>query len=170
MRKQKLKDTIKICALKYGNVLHYEWDTVLVEENDKYLLVRGEVNRKLKHHTKNAVFTFENPSIEFFPYDEWFTVSVEKAPGNKLNYYCNISMPPTFSGNSLSYIDLDFDYIKNGDGEWTLVDADEFVEHSEKYKYPPELIAKAIEAKDKLKNLIDSHSFPFNGWIESKLD
>lgn len=157
---------IIIKALKYGNISHYEWDTKLIEHNTKYLLVRSEVNRKLIHHTKGKIFTFDKPAIEFFPFEEWFTVSVEKTDSNQLKYYCNIAMPSVFTNGVCSFIDLDLDIIKNPEGDWTLIDEDEFVVNSKRYNYPKELINRAEEEAKKLKERIYNSKFPFDGWIE----
>lgn len=122
-----MRNIVKICSLKYDGMLNYEWSTTLLECTCKYLLVKGEANRKLIHHGKGKVFSFENPSIEYFPFNEWFTFSVERAESGKFNYYCNICMPAKFENNVLSFIDLDFDIIKQPNGEWTVVDQEEFI-------------------------------------------
>lgn len=157
---------VKINSLKYNNTVNYEWNTTLLEHTEKHLLVKGEPGRKLTHHGKGKIFTMENPCIEFFPFNDWFTVSIERTPDNLLNYYCNVCMPSTLSDNVLSFIDLDFDVIKEPNGEWTLVDEDEFIVNSNRYGYPSKLIHKAIKEKEMLLEKIHNSTFPFNGWLE----
>jgi protein associated with RNAse G/E len=158
--------TVKIKSLKYSNFVNYEWDTTLVEHTENYLIVKGEINRKLVHYGRGKVFTMENPAIEFFPLDDWFTVSVEKLANDSLKYYCNICKPSKFQDNELSFIDLDFDIIKHPGDDWTVVDEDEFIINSKKYNYPLQLIDKAIEEKNKLLHKIHNNIFPFDGWIK----
>lgn len=162
-----MQSNIKIKALKYKDISHYEWDTTLIAKNEKYLLVKAEINRKLTHHTKGKVFTFDRPAIEFFPFEEWFTVSVEKTVDNQLRYYCNIAMPAVYRNNECSFVDLDLDIIKDPDGDWTLVDEDEFITNSKKFKYPQQLIDKTIAEEKKLRERIYKSIFPFDGWIEN---
>ena len=162
--------TIRCHSLKYDGSLNYEWDLKIIEQTAEYILARGEVNRQLIHHKRGKTFTFENPNVEYFPLDGWFTVSVEKAKGDQLFYYCNISMPPKFSDNILRFVDLDLDLVRKPDEEWKLVDEDEFLENMHKMKYPEDLVAKAWEEVDKLFERINNNLFPFDGWITSYLD
>lgn len=161
-----MSEIIKIKALKYGEIPHYEWDTALIEHNPEYLLVKGEANRKLIHHGRGATFTCENPSIEFFPFNEWFTVSVEKVSNNQLNYYCNISMPSRFTNNVITFIDLDIDLVRRHNNDWCVIDKDEFIENSQKYCYPSELADKVIEEERHLIQKINNCQFPFNSWLD----
>lgn len=159
-------DIVKVKSIKYWNTINYEWETTLLEHTEKYLLGKGEINRKLVHHGKSKIFTMKNPSIEFFPFDDWFTVSVEKLFDNSLNYYCNICKPSNFLDNVLSFIDLDIDIIKQPGGDWTVVDEDEFIFNSQKYNYPIQLINRTIEEKNRLLDKINKNIFPFDGWLE----
>jgi Uncharacterized domain/protein associated with RNAses G and E len=160
---------IKMNSVKYNNFVNYEWDLTLIEKNDKYLIGKGEVNRKLVHNGKNTVFSFENPSVEFYPFGEFFTLSIEKTPNNDFNYYCNICMPPKLADSLLSFVDLDLDLIKLPGEGWKVVDEDEFEINSKKYNYPQWLIDKTIEEKDRLLDRISKRVFPFDGTIEAIL-
>lgn len=160
---------MKMQSIKYNNFINYEWKSTLIEKNDNYIITRGEVNRRLIHHGKNKTFTFENISIEFYTLEEWFTLSIERTTDNKLNYYCNICMPVKVSNDTISFIDLDLDIVKVYGEDWKVVDEDEFEINSKKYNYPLWLINRTIEEKDKLLEKIKSHTFPFNGEIESRL-
>ncbi|MDF2964470.1 MAG: hypothetical protein K0S39_6205, partial [Paenibacillus sp.] len=81
---------INIQAYKYGDRPHYEWETVLLEQTDTYILVLGEYGRKLKHHTKGKTFETYNWTLEYFSFVDWFTVSGDIRDGEIYQYYCNI--------------------------------------------------------------------------------
>ena len=165
-----MKQIIKCTSLKYDKSINYEFETTLIEKTSKHLLVLGEVGRKLIHHKRGKTFTFYKPCIEYFQFEEWYTVAIEKRAENKFFYYCNIAMPPSLDDNVLSYIDLDLDVLREPDGDWQLVDEDEFIENSKKMNYPPDVITKAKEEVKKLLDTINKKQFPFDGWLIDKLE
>ena len=134
---------ITIQAYKYGNRLHYEWETLLLEQTDTYILVLGEHGRKLKHHSKGKTFEVNNWTLEYFSFVDWFTVSGDIRDGDIYQYYCNINQPAKLVKNDVvSFVDLDLDYVYR-DGIWKVVDEDEFENHSIQLSYPLELINSA---------------------------
>ncbi|MGO4107876.1 DUF402 domain-containing protein [Paenibacillus sp. YAF4_2] len=160
-----MNNSIQIKALKYGNILHYEWNTELLEEGDGYVFVLGQYGRKLQHHTKKAVFTVNNWSIEFFSSKLWFTVSAAIVDGQINEYYCNINQPAVMSGDEVSFVDLDLDLVQRG-GEWMVIDEDEFIENAEKFGYPEPLMKQVRAELAGLQARVAGRQFPFDGTIE----
>ncbi|WP_244226683.1 DUF402 domain-containing protein [Paenibacillus protaetiae] len=154
-----------IKSLKYGNVPHYEWETELLEQGDGYVFVLGQYGRKLRHHTKQAVFTINNWAIEFFSSSHWFTVSADIVDGRIHQYYCNINQPAVIQGNGISFVDLDLDLICR-DGKWSVVDEDEFIAHIAEFGYPQQLVDRTRQELAALQERIASGQFPFDGTIE----
>lgn len=170
----KLKDDtmdnqITIQALKYGNLLHYEWNTTLLEKTDSHIFVLGKYGRKLNHYTKQKVFTIEAWTVEYFSFNSWFTVSADVVGGKIQQFYCNINQPSKIEGNIVSFVDLDLDYVQRN-GEWKVVDEDEFESNAIKFAYPEALIHKAWEELLSLKELIRKKAFPFDGSLEKFID
>ena len=130
-----MTNQITIQALKYGDLLHYEWNTTLLEKTDSHVFVLGEYGRQLHHYTKQNVFTIENWTIEYFSFDSWFTVSADVVGGKIQQYYCNINQPAKMNGNTVSFVDLDLDYVQRK-GVWMVVDEDEFEMNAIKFGYP----------------------------------
>jgi protein associated with RNAse G/E len=157
---------ITIKAMKYGNRPHYEWQTTLLEMRETYIIVLGEQGRKLHHYTKKQIFTVENWTIEFFPFDSWFTVSADVVNGTISQYYCNINVPAKIDGNIVSFVDLDLDYIQRG-GKWQVVDEEEFERNAIIFSYPDELIQRARKDLNSLQERIERKQFPFDGTLES---
>lgn len=157
-----MNNQITIQALKYGNHPHYEWNTRLLEKTDSHIFVLGEFGRKLNHYTKQKVFTIDNWTIEYFSFDSWFTVSADIVGGQIKQYYCNINQPAKMEGQTVSFVDLDLDYIQRN-GEWSVVDEDEFASNAIKFGYPDTLIHKVRQELESLKERINNHVFPFDG-------
>lgn len=160
---------ITIQALKYGDLLHYEWKTTLLEKTDSHIFVLGEYGRKLNHYTKQKVFTIEAWTIEYFSFHSWFTVSADVVGGKIQQFYCNINQPAKMEGNIVSFVDLDLDYLQRN-GEWKVVDEDEFESNAIKFAYPVTLIHKARQELLGLKELIRTKTFPFDGSLEMFID
>jgi protein associated with RNAse G/E len=166
----KLGKVIKIRALKFPDILHYEWEGELLRHTADYVLVLCQPGRKLIHHTKNKVFIVNNTSLEFFFLKEWFTVAMEVEDGNVVSAYCNVAKPSVLINDEISFIDLDLDYIREKNKEWEVVDEDEFESNSIKYKYPVELKNEAVKALARLKEEVRKGNFPFNNQVASQLD
>jgi len=157
-----LVNEIKIKALKFPDIPHYEWKGELLCHTPDYVLVLCKPGRKLIHHTKKAVFTIHNTSIEYFSLKEWFTVAMAMEEGKMISAYCNVAKPSVFIDGEISFIDLDIDLIWEKDKGWKVVDEEEFEENSVKYQYPPELKEEAKHALEKLKVAATQGKFPFN--------
>lgn len=164
-----MSKVIKIKALKYPDILHYEWEGELLHHTPDYVLVLCKPGRKLIHHTKNKVFTINNMSLEYFSLKEWFTAAMEIEEGKIVAAYCNVAKPSLFDNGEISFIDLDLDYIQEKYEDWKVVDEDEFESNSMKYNYPVELKNEAVEALAKLKEAVRIGSFPFNNLVLSQL-
>ncbi|MNI67361.1 hypothetical protein D3C73_1229880 [compost metagenome] len=158
-------DIVTIQALKYGDRLHYEWNTTLLEQTDTHIFVLGEYGRKLNHYTKDKVFTVDNWTIEFFSFDSWFTVSADVIDGEIKQYYCNINQPAQINGHVVSFVDLDLDLIYRND-QWMVVDEDEFASNAVKFGYSNELIQRAVTELEDLQERISKKQFPFDGAME----
>lgn len=164
-----MTNIVKIKALKYPDILHYEWEGELLQQTTEYVLVLCKPGRKLIHHTKNKVFTIDNTSIEYFSLKEWFTAAFAIEDGDVVEAYCNVAMPSKFKNNQLSFIDLDLDYFLEKNKDWVVLDEDEFESNSIKYHYPPELKNDAVNALKKLQEAVQKGEFPFDDQIASLL-
>ncbi|SEB49179.1 DUF402 domain-containing protein [Paenibacillus sp. GP183] len=160
-----MDDEITIQVLKFGDHLHYEWTTKLLEKTETHIFVLGEYGRKLNHHTKQKIFTVDNWTIEFFSFDLWFTVSADVVDGKIKQYYCNINEPAKIKGNTVSFVDLDLDLIQRN-GDWKVVDEDEFEINSVRFNYPEELIRRSRKELNNLQDRVKNNKFPFDGAIE----
>ena len=96
--------------------------------------------------------------------DRWYNVMRRELPrgGGLHSWYCNVTTPAQFDGETVRYADLDLDVIVPVDGEPQLLDEDEFLENSGRIGYPPEVIEQARRAVDELLALARGRRFPFD--------
>lgn len=163
---------IDILVFKYNRKIHYEWKTVLIKSEKDYVLVKGQLDRKLVHHTKNRVFNCPNKSIEFFSLKEGFTVNIDIDDSGQAEYYCNICLPAEFNSlnNTVSFIDLDLDLLIDNNGNKKVVDEDEFFSNSVAMNYPQETIDYARNSLNKLEKRILHKKFPFDGFFDYHIE
>ncbi|MGF9978661.1 DUF402 domain-containing protein [Viridibacillus arvi] len=162
-----MSNLVKIKALKFPDILHYEWEGELLLHTSDYLLVLCKPGRKLIHHTKNKIFTIENTSLEYFSLKEWFTAAMEVEDGKVVSTYCNVAKPSIFNNEEISFVDLDLDFIQEKNKEWIVVDEDEFESNSIKFGYSIELKRETLKALKRLKEEVTRGNFPFNNQVAS---
>ena len=76
-------------------------------------------------------------------------------------WYCNVTTPALYDGETMRYVDLDLDVIVAADGAAKVVDEDEFLENSRRMGYPPDMIEQSRRAVDELLSLARDGAFPF---------
>ena len=101
-------------------------------------------------------------STEYYWLDRWYNVFRFTAANNSKTYYCNLNIPPTFDGQTLSYIDLDIDVLVESDFRYRVLDVEEFEQNATRYGYTNQVRLNAEKAMEDLIGLIESRSFPFD--------
>lgn len=81
----------------------------------------------------------------------------------------NINEPAKINGNIVSFVDLDLDLVQRN-GEWKVVDEDEFESNAIKFSYPAELKQRARQELANLQLSIQNKVFPFIGTIQRFID
>ncbi|WP_214729925.1 DUF402 domain-containing protein [Exiguobacterium sp. s168] len=157
---------LSIEARKFDGYPHYSWDGYVLEQTKNYLLIANTPGRTLHHHRRDALYTYDNYSLEFYPLDADFTVGLDLERTGEVTYYCNICLPPILQGNTLSFIDLDLDLVQRN-GEWKVVDEDEFLENQKLYDYPSDVIERARASLLSLQRRIAEQQFPFDGFFDA---
>ena len=121
-----------------GQVINRTPNSILVEAyfNREDLLFHGITLRK------NDRF------IERYYTDRWYNIfQIHDREDDRLKaWYCNVTTPAQISETEISYVDLALDLLVYPDGEYLVLDEDEFgdLDIDEKIK------RKALEAKDEL--------------------
>jgi hypothetical protein len=100
------------------------------------------------------------PGVTFFLPNEWYNV-VALIEQTGVRYYCNMSSKALLNGNVITYIDYDLDVVLYPNGKVIVVDRDEFVENSKKYRYPPAVIENVESALRRLLKRIEVRDTPF---------
>lgn len=155
----KVGDKLTIHCYKHnGKIDRISGEAIVLDETDEYLVC---ANNKVKliendgrsHRTKEI-------AILFFYKKEWYNILAQlKKYG--LFYYCNIASPYIIDGNIIKYIDYDLDLRIFPDGNFKVLDKNEYRYHKITMRYSNEI---DVIVQDSLNKLIDNknnNAFPF---------
>lgn len=136
---------MKINSRKYDGSLHRTWDCELVSFDGEMLRVRGEFAETVEHTDLGTIEKGTITHETFWLSRSYNVFRFENADGTLRNHYVNVSLPPTFDGEVVEFVDLDIDVVMWPDGRCETLDLIEFEENSVKMKYPPEVKDRVSE-------------------------
>jgi uncharacterized protein len=153
---------IEVRTYKYDGSLQRTWQAELQRREASLIVLDAQFPAEIVHDFLGTIPSGTH-SLEYYWLDRWYNVFRFSHPEGKLrNYYCNVNVPPTFDGETLSYVDLDLDILVEPDFSYRILDVADFERNAEDYRYPAELQAQARHAVDELAALIESRQFPFH--------
>lgn len=153
---------VTINARKFDGALHRSWNADLISEVDDQLLFRGVFEREVIHEDLGTI-RVGTVSYEYYWLGKWFNIFRFYEPdGEFRNFYCNISMPPTFSNDVLEFIDLDIDILVQNDWSVRVLDENEFADNAANFDYGADLIGSVDSSIKRVRSMIESRDFPFN--------
>ena len=98
-------------------------------------------------------------AVVLAPRDDWWLAMF--AFERDFSLYVDIATPPTWEGDTMVMVDLDFDVVRFSDGRVVVEDEDEFEEHRVRYTYPPWLEAGARAAAARVHEAVVAGDAPF---------
>lgn len=159
---------ITIRSRKHDQKIRRTWTCDLLEHTDELIEAVGVFDLDVEHPGLGSIAR-GTVSHEFYWPARWYNVFRFHEPDGRFrNYYCNISMPPTFADGFLDYVDLDIDVIVWEDLRYDVLDRDDFERNSSKYDYPPDVVKKVMDSLDELLDVIASRQFPFTTHLSHK--
>ena len=156
----KEKEYIYIQSFKHDGSLHRTWSKAFVVEANDHRIV-AITDRSYVIEADGRKWLTREPAICFFYPDKWFNViSMIRKKG--VFYYCNLASPSIYDGEALKNIDYDLDIKINNDFEYSILDEDEYEEHTIKMNYSEELDYVIHTQMKKLIKCIERRDSPFN--------
>ena len=153
---------IIVRACKYDDAEHRRWPASILRQEGSLLVLDAKFVEDIQHDLLGTIIA-GTTSIEYYWLDRWYNVFCFTLPESNIRtYYCNLNIPPTFDGQTLSYIDLDIDLLVESDFRYRVLDREEFEQNATSYGYSNEVRLNAEKALDQLIGLIESRAFPFN--------
>lgn len=154
--------SIEVRADKYDGAEHRRWPARVVEHSNSLLVLDAVFAEEIQHDLLGTIAS-GTISVEYYWLDRWYNVfRFSDREGKLQNFYCNVTLPPSFDGRVLSYVDLDIDVLVRPDFSFRVLDLEDFEENASRYGYPAEVQEKAHVALADLIQLIETRSFPFS--------
>ena len=153
---------IEVRVYKYDGLLHRTWSAELLRQEGSLIVLDAKFADEVTHDLLGTIAS-GTLSLEYYWLDRWYNVFRFAEPDGTLrNYYCNVNVPPTFDGETLSYVDLDLDILVEPDLSYRILDVEDFERNAAEYGYSVEVQAHARQAVDELVRMIETRAFPFN--------
>lgn len=128
---------IEIQGYKHDGRMHRIWDSVyVVDENEEYIVVASTKTKVIEHDFR--IWYTKEPAIMIFFKDRWWNViAMLKKIG--ITYYVNLASPFVCDCQKVKYIDYDLDLKVFPDGNYKVLDRNEYRYHRRIMKYSEEL-------------------------------
>ncbi|MFI3260824.1 MAG: DUF402 domain-containing protein [bacterium] len=155
-----MSNRVKIHAYKHNGKLHLvSLDTYIIEETDDFIVCGNSKARILENDSVN--YRTKETALLFFFKNSWFNVICQfKKHG--IFYYCNIASPYIYENNIIKYIDYDLDLRIFPDGNYKVLDKNEYIYHKKLYNYSDD-IDKIVKGElSKLIENVENSKFPFS--------
>lgn len=156
----KEKEYIYIQSFKHDKSLHRTWSKAFVIEANNERIV-AITDRSYVIEADGRKWLTREPAICFFYPDKWYNViSMIRKKG--VFYYCNLASPSMYDGEALKNIDYDLDIKVNNDFEYSILDEDEYEEHSKEMGYSKDLDYVVHKQMNALRERIERRESPFD--------
>ncbi len=156
----KEKDMIFIQGYKHDKSLHRTWSQAYVIESNPRRIV-AITDRSWVIESDGRRWLTREPAICFFYPDRWYNV-ICMIRKSGIHYYCNLASPSVYDEEALKYIDYDLDVKVNPKFEYTILDEDEYNEHSQEMEYGDRLDHIIHRQMNKLLVDIQLQNSPFD--------
>lgn len=160
MTKLAIGDSVFVESYKHDGSIHRVWSKALLidETEDCYVVVTDHTWVVESDHRR---WLTKEPAICFYYKKKWFNViSMIRRTG--IYYYCNIATPSIYDGEAIKNIDYDLDVKVFPDGEYLVLDQNEFNYHCQLMNYSKDIKERCVAAKDELIAMVRSKADPFN--------
>ncbi len=154
------REKVYIQSYKHDGSLHRTWaQGYILEANEKRIV--AVTNRAFVSEADGRTWVTREPAICFFYPDKWYNV-ICMIRKNGVHYYCNLASPSLFDGEAIKNIDYDLDVKILPNGKFSILDEDEYAQHSKQMHYSAKLDHVIRSALDKLLVDIQLKNSPFD--------
>lgn len=151
---------VYIQSYKFDGSLHRTWSKATVLDIDEQSIVVMTYKTWVIEADGRRWFTKE-PAVCFFYFNHWFNI-IAMIRKTGIYYYCNIASPVIYDGEAIKNVDLDLDVKVFPDGNYIILDEDEFELHQSVMKYPQDVIDISKEALHHIISMVENQSAPFD--------
>ncbi len=156
----KIGDSVYVQAYKHSGSLHRTWSKAqVIDVKDDFVVVVTDHSWVVEADGRR--WLTKEPAICFYYTKRWYNIiSMVRKTG--IYYYCNLASPSLYDGEAIKNIDYDLDVKVFPDGEYVILDENEYEYHASVMNYP-ENVKKIISSQmEELLDLIVNKKEPFD--------
>ncbi len=173
-----LGSNVQVHCYKHNGKIHRTWDEVNILDETDDCLICGNNKVKITESDGRTHKTKETAIIFFFK-KRWFHVTAQ-LKNNGLYYKVDIASPFLIDNGIIKYIDYDLDVKVFPDGEFMILDRNEYKYHKKIMKYSEDLdlilhkeLDSVIKMKKEMKgpfdkNIVDKYFKMYLNSMEKK--
>ncbi|MCI6701153.1 MAG: DUF402 domain-containing protein [Solobacterium sp.] len=156
----KIGESVYVQSYKHSGSLHRTWSKAqVIDIKDDFVVVVTDHSWVVEADGRR--WLTKEPAICFYYTKRWYNIiSMVRKTG--IYYYCNLASPSLYDGEAIKNIDYDLDVKVFPDGEYMILDENEYEYHASVMNYP-ENIKKIISSQmEELLDLIVNKKEPFD--------
>ena len=156
----KIGESVYVQSYKHSGCLHRTWSKAqVIDVKDDFVVVVTDHSWVVE--ADGRLWLTKEPAICFYYTKRWYNIiSMVRKTG--IYYYCNLASPSLYDGEAIKNIDYDLDVKVFPDGEYMILDENEYEYHASVMNYP-ESIKKIISSQmEELLDLIVNKKEPFD--------
>ena len=143
----------------YDGRASWQWQAELVGKAPSLLVLRSAAGENIR--SGDRAFAWPADTLQFYWSDRWYNVRAALRDGEPYFFSCNVAMPVSLSGGTVSYIDLDLE-IAVTDGLTSRLEGEEdFERNALAMHYPPDIVRRARDAVQEVQSLVRAGRPPF---------
>jgi protein associated with RNAse G/E len=137
MYRVRVGDDVAIHSYKHDSKIHRAWQRSKVIDMQKdYVILANERTRVVE--SDGRMWYTREPAVVYFFKNHWFNI-IGMLREDGITYYCNISSPFVWDRKVIKYIDYDLDLKVFSNGDYKILDEEEYAYHSRVKNYPEDL-------------------------------
>ena len=153
-------DSVFVQSYKHNGSLHRTWSKALViDDNEDFYVVVTDHSWVVE--SDNRRWLTKEPAICFYYRKKWFNI-ISMVRKSGIYYYCNIATPSIYDGEAIKNVDYDLDVKVFPDGNYIILDENEFEYHCQRMNYPDEIKKICVDSKNELVEMVKDKRMPFN--------
>ncbi len=155
---------IRVVGTHYDGAVHWEHPAYLVLLRKGLIVTQTFAGLQVLRDGEPWLDPYDTRGY-YWPDRHYNVIRLDLPKGRGIHgWYCNIATPYEFDGETLHYIDLQFDVIVHAGSphEVEIRDREEFDEARARFSYPESLVREATQAVEELEALVAGRGFPFD--------
>ncbi len=150
--------TVHIDFRKWNGDRHWQFDMLRLGTDEHGLWLWSPAGSPMQRGSEPPKRS-QSVNVKLIPEGKWWTAIWAWQRSHDL--YIDIITPPTWSGATVTMVDIDLDIVRWSDGRVEVVDEDEFADHLARYDYPQRLVDTARATTARLAVAVELGHEPF---------